>query len=95
MCLRNQESIREVLSVGLSKAMKGANKATNSDAKKLRCAPLFVAGYGWRWAEYNRTSGGNRIGIENPRAADGTGHRIHVHVDLWAPSNSTEVVRTY
>jgi len=24
MCLRNQESIREVLSVGLSKAMKGA-----------------------------------------------------------------------
>jgi len=37
--MRNNESIGEVLSVGLSKAMKGANKATNSDAKKLRCAP--------------------------------------------------------
>jgi hypothetical protein len=24
------------------------NNAINSDAKKLRCAPLFVSGYGWR-----------------------------------------------
>jgi hypothetical protein len=27
-----------------------ANKAINSDRKKLRCAPLFASGYGWRWA---------------------------------------------
>jgi len=24
------------------------NNAINSDAKKLRCAPLFGSGYGWR-----------------------------------------------
>jgi hypothetical protein len=25
------------------------NNAINTEAKKLRCAPLFVAGYGWRY----------------------------------------------
>ncbi len=28
--------------------VKEHNNAINSDAKKLRCAPLFVSGYGWR-----------------------------------------------
>ena len=27
------------------------NNAINSDAKKLRCAPLFVSGYGWRYTK--------------------------------------------
>jgi hypothetical protein len=26
------------------------NNDINSDAKKLRCAALFAAGYGWRYA---------------------------------------------
>ena len=26
-----------------------ANNAINTDHKKLRCAPLFVPGYGWRY----------------------------------------------
>jgi hypothetical protein len=27
------------------------NNAINTDSKKLRCAPLFVAGYGRRYAK--------------------------------------------
>jgi hypothetical protein len=32
-----------------------ANNAINSHHKKLRCAPLFVSGYGWRYAAANLT----------------------------------------
>ncbi len=27
------------------------NNAINSDPKKLRCAPLFGSGYGWRYVQ--------------------------------------------
>jgi hypothetical protein len=33
---------------GSTISRKMANKAINSDRKKLRCAPLFASGYGWR-----------------------------------------------
>jgi hypothetical protein len=38
--------------------MKSSNNAINSDAKKLRYAPLFVSGYGWRYAfQYHTIEG--------------------------------------
>lgn len=37
-------------------SMKMPNNAINADAKKLRCAPLFGSGYGWRYEVIDRNA---------------------------------------